>query len=120
MPDITANDHQNEIILYQPDSALKLEVRLEHETVWLSQPQMAELFGRDRTVIGRHIRTIFSEGELEGKVVCANFAHTTQHGAMKEYNAVNGALKAHNVSNRRWSVSGTGGGAVLLNTPEEL
>ncbi|MCL1856570.1 MAG: virulence RhuM family protein [Kiritimatiellaeota bacterium] len=75
---------QNEIVLYQPDSALKLEVRLENETVWLSQAQMAELFGRDRTVIGRHIRNIFAEGELEVKAVCANFAHTTQHGAMPD------------------------------------
>ena len=77
------NNNQNEIILYQPDNSLKLEVRLENETVWLSQAQMAELFGRERTVIGRHIRGIFSEGELDEKVVCANFAHITQHGAMK-------------------------------------
>jgi hypothetical protein len=77
------NDPQNEIVLYQPDQSLKLEVRLEDETVWLSQAQMAELFGRERTVIGKHIRGIFDEGELDEKVVCANFAHTTPHGAMK-------------------------------------
>jgi hypothetical protein len=53
--------------------------------VWLSQAQMAELFNRERTVIGKHIRSIFTEGELDEKVVCANFAHTTQHGAMKGY-----------------------------------
>ncbi len=44
---------------------------------------MSTLFGRDRTVIGRHVRNIFSEGELQEDVVCANFAHTTQHGAMR-------------------------------------
>ena len=66
-----------EIILYQPDSTVQLEVRLEQETVWLSQAQMAQLFQRDRTVIGRHIKNIFKEGELNPSVVCANFAHTT-------------------------------------------
>ncbi len=57
-------------------------MKLEGETVWLSQSQMAELFQKDRTVIGRHIRNIFQEGELSVEVVCAKFAHTTQHGAI--------------------------------------
>lgn len=73
-----------EIILYQPDSTVQLEVRLEQETVWLSQAQMAQLFQRDRTVIGRHIKNIFKEGELNPSVVCANFAHTTPHGAIQD------------------------------------
>lgn len=73
-----------EIILYQPDSTVQLEVRLEQETVWLSQVQMAQLFQRDRTVIGRHIKNIFKEGELNPSVVCAKFAHTTQHGAIQD------------------------------------
>ena len=55
----------NEIILYQPDSTVKLEVRLENETVWLTQQQMSDLFERDRTVITRHINNIFKENELE-------------------------------------------------------
>ncbi|MDR3019600.1 MAG: virulence RhuM family protein [Treponema sp.] len=75
---------KGEIILYQSDNFLKLEVRLEDETVWLTQAQMSTLFGRDRTVIGRHIRNIFAEDELQENVVCANFAHTTQHGAIKD------------------------------------
>jgi len=54
-----------------------VEVTFEKDTVWLSQSQLSELFGRDRTVIGRHIRNIFKEGELEENVVCADFAHTT-------------------------------------------
>lgn len=60
-----------------------VEVTFEKDTVWLSQSQLSELFGRDRTVIGRHIRNIFKEGELEENVVSADFAHTTQHGAIK-------------------------------------
>jgi prophage maintenance system killer protein len=76
-------ESKGEIIIYQaPDGSTDLDVRLENETVWLTQEQMATLFQRDRTVIGRHIRNIFSEEELDEKVVCANFAHTTQHGAM--------------------------------------
>ena len=70
----------NEIILYQPDSTVKLEVRLEDETVWLSQEQMSELFQRDRTVIGRHINNIYKEGELERDITCANFAHMGSEG----------------------------------------
>ena len=72
-----------EIVLYQPEGAVKLEVRVENETVWLTQAQMAELFQKDRTVIGRHIKNIFKDGELDSKVVCANFAHTTPHGAIR-------------------------------------
>lgn len=56
---------ENEIILYQPDSTVKLEVRLENETVWLTQQQMSDLFERDRTVITRHINNIFKEKELD-------------------------------------------------------
>ena len=54
---------QNQIILYRPDDTISLEVRLENETVWLTQQQMAELFERDRTVIGKHISNIFKEKE---------------------------------------------------------
>ena len=79
----TPNAPQGEIVLYQPDSALKLEVRLEDETVWLSQAQMGELFHTTRNNITMHISNIFKEGELEKKVVCKDFLHTTPHGAMK-------------------------------------
>ena len=70
--------------MYQPDDNVRLEVRMEGETVWLSQAQMAQLFQRDRTVIGRHIKKIFEEGELNPSMVCANFAHTTPHGAIQD------------------------------------
>lgn len=57
----------NEIILYQPNQSIKLEVRLEDETVWLTQAQLSELFQRERTVITKHINNIFKEKELEEK-----------------------------------------------------
>lgn len=72
------------IIIYQTeDGQTQIDVRMENETVWLTQAQMAELFQKDRTVIGRHINNVFKEGELNKEVVCAKFAHTTQHGAIK-------------------------------------
>ncbi len=69
-----------EIILYNVNEKISLEVHLEQETVWLSQSQMAELFGRERSVIAKHISNIFKEHELDANLVCANFAHTTPHG----------------------------------------
>ena len=73
----------DKIIIYQTaDGKTNLEVKMDYDTVWLSQAQMAELFQKDRTVIGRHINNVFKEGELDKEVVCANFAHTTQHGAI--------------------------------------
>ena len=65
---------QGEIILYQPDDTIKLEVRMENETVWLSIEEMSNLFGRDISVIGKHIRNIFKEEELVKDSVWAKFA----------------------------------------------
>ena len=65
---------ENEIIVYQPEASFSLEVRIDNETVWLTRQQMADLFQRDRTVIGRHINNIFKEGELDESSVCAKFA----------------------------------------------
>ncbi len=62
---LAQSSQDNEIILYQPDATVKLEVRLENETVWLTQQQMSVLFERDRTVITRHINNIFKEKELD-------------------------------------------------------
>jgi prophage maintenance system killer protein len=74
---------KSEIEIYQSkDGKTEVEVTFEHETVWLNQEQMGQLFGRDRTVISRHIRNVFKEGELTKEAVCANFAHTTRHGAL--------------------------------------
>jgi hypothetical protein len=60
-------EKKNEIVIYQPDETIRLEVRLEDDTVWLSQSQMAELFGRERSVITRHIHNVFAEKEVEEK-----------------------------------------------------
>ena len=69
-----------EIVMYQPAETIRLEVRVENETVWLTQQQMAELFDKDRTVIGRHIRNIYKEEELEKDITCAKFAHMGTDG----------------------------------------
>ena len=69
-------DNNNQIIIYQTDDdQTQIDVRLENETVWLTQAQMADLFQKDRTVISRHIRNVFKEGELDESLVCANL-HT--------------------------------------------
>ncbi|MDE7335650.1 MAG: virulence protein RhuM/Fic/DOC family protein [Muribaculaceae bacterium] len=71
----------NDIIIYQTvDGETNIDVTFQNETVWLSQAQMAELFQKDRTVIGRHINNIFKEGELEESLVCAKFAHAKDYG----------------------------------------
>lgn len=71
----------NSIVIYQTaDGQTELSVRLEGDTVWLSQAQMAVLFERDRTVIGKHINNIYKEGELEQNITCANFAHMGVEG----------------------------------------
>ena len=66
---------ENKIIIYQTeDGQTQIDVRLENETVWLTQAQMVELFDKDRTVIGRHIRNIYKEEELEQDITCAKIA----------------------------------------------
>ncbi|WP_302149782.1 RhuM family protein [Bacteroides caecimuris] len=71
----------NSIVIYQTnDGETSIDVKFQDETVWLSQAQMAELFQKDRTVIGRHISNIFKEGELEREITCANFAHVGNDG----------------------------------------
>ena len=63
------DNNQNEIVLYQPDNAIELEVRLEKETVWLSQSQIARLFGVQQPAISKHLKNIFRSGELQEKSV---------------------------------------------------
>jgi hypothetical protein len=71
----------SEIILYQSeDGQTKVEVRMEGETVWLTLNQLAELFQRDKSVISRHIKNVFEEGELKMDSVVANFATTAADG----------------------------------------
>ena len=72
-----------EMIIYQSDEGVKLDVRLENKTVWLNIEQIAQLFNKGRATISEHISNIFKEGELEEKVVCRKFRQTTQHGALE-------------------------------------
>ena len=74
----------SDIIIYQnQEGSIRVDVRLEDETVWLTQAQMATLFGKGRTTITEHIGNVFKEGELDEEVVCRIFRHTTQHGAIE-------------------------------------
>ena len=74
----------SEVLIYEAENGqARVDVRLDAETVWLTQEQMAGLFGRERSVITKHLRNVFSEGELDEVSVCANFAHTASDG--KDY-----------------------------------
>ncbi len=74
----------SEIIIYQTsDNTTQIEVRFDQETVWLSQEQIAFLFGTQRPAITKHLNNIFKSGELSEKVVCSKMEHTTKHGAIQ-------------------------------------
>ena len=84
---IMANDNNiqpmaddSQIVLYQPDDSIRLEVKLEQDTVWLTQAQMTELFRTTRNNITMHIRNIFKENELDEKSVCKESLHTAADG----------------------------------------
>lgn len=75
----------SEFIIYQTeDGQTKIQTRLENETVWLTQAQMAELFDKGRSTITEHIGNVFKEGELDKEVVSRKIRHTTQHGAISD------------------------------------
>ena len=79
-------NEDNQIIIYQTaDNQTQIDVRMENDTVWLTQAQMADLFQKDRTVISRHIRNVFKEGELDESLVCAKFALPKKYGRRKGY-----------------------------------
>ncbi len=84
------SSQDNEIILYQADSAVKIEVRLGNETVWLTQQQIADLFGTKRPAITKHLANIYKSGELEEKSSCSILEHMgndgTQRYTTKYYN----------------------------------
>ena len=82
---IIANNGSSIVLYTTEDGNTQLEVKLEKDTVWLTQSQMAELFGRDRTVVGRHIRNIFKEGELDETLVCAKNAQPKKYGRKEGY-----------------------------------
>lgn len=74
-------EQNSEIIIYQtPDQEVRIQTRLQDETVWLNRQQMSELFNRDIKTIGKHVNNIFKEGELDKISVVANFATTAEDG----------------------------------------
>ena len=75
-------NNDSQIVLYQPDESIRLEVKLEQETVWLTQAQMTELFCTTKQNISLHINNIFKEGELNPTLVVKEYLTTTPHGAM--------------------------------------
>lgn len=89
---IQTQQFQGEIILYQPDETIKLEVKLEDETVWLTQAQIVVLFQKAKSTISFHISNIFKEGELDEDVVVRKYRTTTQHGAIL------GKIQTHEVT----------------------
>jgi len=89
--------NSSEFLLFKTeDQDIAVDVRFEDETVWLTQEQMATLFGKGRTTITEHIKHIFEEGELDEKVVCRDFRQTTQHGAI-DGKTQNKSVKCYNL-----------------------
>ena len=85
----------SEMILYKAeDGKIRLEVRLEHENIWLTQDQLAELFDKGRTTITEHIQNIFKEGELDDKAVCREFRCTGSDGIERINLALQSAVKS--------------------------
>jgi hypothetical protein len=73
-------NHSDFILFKTEDEKISVDVRFEEETVWLTQEQIAVLFGKARTTITEHIQNVFKEGGLHEEVACRNFRLTTQHG----------------------------------------
>ena len=71
---------KNEIVVYQPDATMRLEVRVHDESVWLTQSKLGELFGVDRSVINKHIKNVYKTGELEEVSTCAKIAQVQNEG----------------------------------------
>jgi hypothetical protein len=73
----------NQIIVYDNGEVeIKVSIDNKKETIWANTKEIAQIFEIDRSVASRHIKNIFKDGELEEQVVCADFAYTTQHGAL--------------------------------------
>ncbi len=80
------NDNESIVVYQSQDKMLRLDVTMSHDTVWLTQQQMSELFQKDRTVITRHIKNIFNEGELEEKSNVQIMHFTNSDRPVKLYN----------------------------------
>ena len=71
---------KGEIVLYEPDSSIRLEVRMADETVWLTQQQMAILFGTQRAAITKHLNNIYKSGEIDQESTCSILEHMGRNG----------------------------------------
>ena len=77
---VPSPDGVGEVAIYNPNDSIRLEVHMEQESVWLSQAQMGTLFGVDRTVIVKHIKSVYESGELDEVATCAKIAHVRKEG----------------------------------------
>lgn len=83
MPNLSLQDQTTEFLLYTaPNGAIKVEVLLSNETIWLTQKRMAELFGVGVPAISKHLKNIFESGELQEGLVVSILENTTEHGAV--------------------------------------
>ena len=78
------NASENQIVVYQPNETVRLDVRLENETVWLNQARIGELLGVDRTVVNRHIHNIYKTGEFDEPSTCAKIAQVQKEASLKD------------------------------------
>ena len=83
MNELAKGDSKNEIVVYQPNETLRLEVQLRDETVWLTQEQIAQLFGTKRPAITKHLANIYKSGELEEATTCSILEHMGQSGRQR-------------------------------------
>ena len=91
-----------EVVLYEaPDGQIRLDVRLEQDTVWLTQAQMAELFGKNVRTVSEHIRNVFNERELDDSSVIWNFRITARYGRVYETQFYNLDSKGRDVAGRQ-------------------
>ena len=79
-PQVQMEPIENQIVIYQPNETVRLDVRLENETVWLTQEQIANLFGTKRPAITKHLANIYKGGELEREGTCSILEHMGNDG----------------------------------------
>lgn len=86
-------DGSNQIVIYTAaDGKVNLQVQIDANTVWLTQQQIAQLYGKAVSTINEHLKNIFAEGELDQQVVIRNFRITTQHGAIQDKTQTNDVM----------------------------
>ena len=89
-----------EIVLYQPNEQMSLEVKLENETVWLNRQQIAMLFGTQRQAITKHLKNIFESGELERQATCSILELVQKEGNRKVIRQVESIINPLKIAKR--------------------